>query len=212
MPGNKESKKLKLLLNSEKYKKFLVSRRSEEARALIEFILKTLSSFEPNWGQGLRSAELFNYFIDSGIKCNSTTFYKILDDMVENGFIMREKKAAWSGKGKPPTYYRFEYDPWMFLSHAALLEATRRLLKDYETYKKQYHAALELLRRQGYQEPEDAIIEELQTKKQNFDPEEAYFDDLYEFEKKREEMRIKEAELREEGLLNSPPHPKKKKD
>ncbi|WP_146199760.1 hypothetical protein ACKUB1_17890 [Methanospirillum stamsii] len=104
---------------------FIKSRKSETTKKYSRLILQTLSDLKTTDNQGLiRSRDLQNKLVSSDKIPNSSTFFKLLNDLESAGLINKiVGKHQIKQKGRPPVYYqaRFTVDELRFISKEELL-------------------------------------------------------------------------------------------
>jgi len=91
--------------------KFLKSRKSEETKKYVQIIMNYLSEQRGEQNKKIsrwvQSRDFIVAMVDSGKIPNSSTFYKLLKDLVDAGLIERKKGLNKKSKpGRPPVFYR----------------------------------------------------------------------------------------------------------
>lgn len=105
---------------------FIKSRKSETTKKYSRLILQTLSDLKTIDNQGLiRSRDLQNKLVSSDKIPNSSTFFKLLNDLESAGLINKiVGKHQIKQKGRPPVYYqsRVFIDELRFMNKEELLK------------------------------------------------------------------------------------------
>lgn len=199
---------------SKKYQSFLDSRRNDESRKVVSLIMSALLSKDESGDLWMRSKDLFDLFLENKIKCNTTTFYRILDDMETQGFIVRKEVDKYTGKGKNPVFYKINNDYSVFLTHPELVDSVHSLMHQFLFCLRKIGLAVELLEAEGYSNISkelDEIIAKLDA--ETTSPlDVGQFFDLDKWDHLWDEYKV---ELMHKAARNRDPnrrHPKKKKD